>query len=158
MNRTTLLAGLASLLIAGSAGLALAQDNPAPPAPGTPPPAAAGTMTHGSWHRHMHGERGPHGRHGMHGRRAGAAFAVIGDLRQLEHLYMRSGKASQLPALYNEVLGKTQDPFVRDYAYRHLARAQMRPSNPDQAIATLRKSLDENLARLGKDTSAPARR
>jgi hypothetical protein len=29
--------------------------------------------------------------------------------------------------------------------YAHLARAQMRPANADQAIATLRKSLDENL-------------
>jgi hypothetical protein len=36
--------------------------------------------------------------------------------------------------------------MVRDYAYRHLARAQMQPQNTDAAIATMRKSLDESLA------------
>nr|WP_063573407.1 hypothetical protein [Luteibacter rhizovicinus] len=51
-----------------------------------------------------------------------------------------------MPALYNEVLAKSQNPRVRDYAYRHLARAQMQPTNVDAAISTLRKSLDENLA------------
>jgi len=57
-----------------------------------------------------------------------------------------SGRAKELPALYNEVLAKSQNPMVRDYAYRHLARAQMQPQNVDAAIATMRKSLDESLA------------
>lgn len=57
-----------------------------------------------------------------------------------------SGRSKELPALYNDVLAKSQNPMVRDYVYRHLARAQMQPQNPDAAIATMRKSLDENLA------------
>ena len=59
---------------------------------------------------------------------------------------MVSGRSKELPALYNDVLAKSQNPMVRDYVYRHLARAQMQPQNPDAAIATMRKSLDENLA------------
>jgi hypothetical protein len=57
-----------------------------------------------------------------------------------------TGRSKELPALYNDVLAKSQNPRVRDYAYRHLARAQMQPTNVDAAISTLRKSLDENLA------------
>ena len=71
---------------------------------------------------------------------------VIADLHALEKLYLISGRAKELPALYNEVLAKSQDPQVRTYVYHHLARAQAMPANPDQAIATLRKSLEENLA------------
>jgi uncharacterized coiled-coil protein SlyX len=39
---------------------------------------------------------------------------------------------------------------VRNYVYHRLARLQARPANVDQAIATLRKSLDENLANAAK--------
>ncbi|HEX7112156.1 MAG TPA: hypothetical protein VF216_06915, partial [Mizugakiibacter sp.] len=62
-------------------------------------------------------------------------------------------RAKDLPALYKDVLAKTRNPIVRTYAYRHLAHAQLKPANLDQAIATLKQSLDEDLARLDK---APA--
>jgi len=39
---------------------------------------------------------------------------------------------------------------VRDYVYKRLARLQAQPANVDQAIATLRKGLDENLANEAK--------
>lgn len=146
MERKTLIASAASLLLAGSAAFAFAQDA-APQAPAAPAarsaPAApdqgpkwghgpAGAQGHGGW--------GHHGRGGME--RGG----VIGDIRGLERLYIQSGRQKELPALYNEVLAKSQNPRVRDYAYRHLARAQMQPQNVDAAIATMRKSLDESLA------------
>lgn len=146
MERKTLIASAASLLLAGSAAFAFAQDA-APQAPAAPAarsaPAApdqgpkwghgpAGAQGHGGW--------GHHGRGGME--RGG----VIGDIRGLERLYIVSGRQKELPALYNEVLAKSQNPRVRDYAYRHLARAQMQPQNVDAAIATMRKSLDESLA------------
>ncbi|WP_036137337.1 hypothetical protein [Luteibacter sp. 9135] len=152
MQRKTLLASAASLLLAGSAAFAYAQDAApqAPPAPtarmAPPANAAQGPQGGPKWNKgddHGHADRGGWGRHG-HGGMENAG--VIGDLRSLERLYVSTGRQKELPALYNEVLAKSQNPMVRDYAYRHLARAQMQPQNVDAAIATLRKSLDENLA------------
>lgn len=156
MQRKTLLATTLALFVAGSASFALAQSNPpAPPAPaakaapGTP--AAKGPRGDGP------GFGGPgFGGPGFGGRGfggpgfGGPGSPVISDLRSLERLYVESGRAKELPALYNEVLGKSQDPQVRTYVYHQLARAQSLPANPDQAIATLRKSLDENLANEAK--------
>jgi|GEM_PF-432416 len=165
MQRKTLLASAASFLLAGSAAFAYAQDAtpaapaapsaraaaPAPPAPGQQQGPKWGRGGPGGEHGRggdhgpggdRDGDRGPWGHHG-HGPEQGG---VIGDLRSLERLYVMSGRAKDLPSLYNEVLAKSQNPRVRDYAYEHLARAQLAPANPDAAIATLRKSLDENLA------------
>jgi hypothetical protein len=150
MQRKTLIASAASLLIAGSTAFAFAQDA-APQAPSAPAARSAQPGAPGQgpkWGRDGHdGHDGGHGRGewGQHGRR-GEQGGVIGDLHSLERLYVLTGRSKELPALYNEVLAKSQNPRVRDYAYRHLARAQMQPANVDAAISTLRKSLDENLA------------
>jgi hypothetical protein len=93
---------------------------------------------------------------GMRSRReAGPVGAVIGTLRRIERLYRMQGKTRQIQALYESVLKRTQNPMVRRYAYEHLARAQLKPTGTDQAVATLRKSLDESLDRLNQ---ADARR
>ena len=145
MHRKTLLASALTVLLAGTASFAIAQ-NAATPAP----TAAAAQNTAGHRHdgRAMHGHMHRHGmqRHGFDNKRGG----VIGDLRQLERLYLESGRSKELTALYNDVLAKSQNPRVRDYVYRQLARLQARPTNVDQAIATLRKGLDENLANEAK--------
>ncbi|MFK4441252.1 hypothetical protein ABH944_001296 [Caballeronia udeis] len=99
------------------------------------PPAAAG-----------HADGWKHGHH--HGAGHLAARAAIHDLREIKHLYLETGRGNQLPAIYQDTLSKTQDPFVRNYAYQQLARAELRPADPDKAIATLRTSLNENLTRL----------
>jgi len=146
MHRKTLLASALAVLMAGSTAFVMAQDAP-PPAP----PAAAAHAPHG---KDMHaaarrddGDRGHDMRQrGFDGQRGG----VIGDLRGLERLYMQAGRSKELAALYNDVLAKSQDPRVRDYVYQHLARLQARPTNLDQAIATLRKGLDESLANEAK--------
>ena len=75
---------------------------------------------------------------------------VVGDLRELERLYLQSGRSKDMVAVYTDVLAKSQDPRVRDYVHHHLARLQAQPANVDQAIATLRKGLDENLANEAK--------
>ncbi|MDE2307187.1 MAG: hypothetical protein KGJ97_02715 [Xanthomonadaceae bacterium] len=142
MSHQTLLASVLAAVLAGSVTLAMAQDRPAPP----PAPAPHGMAMHGP---------ATHGgdRHAMRMDRfdfAGPRNSVIGDLHGLERLYILSGRSKDLAALYNEVLAKSQDPRVRDYAYRHLARLQARPANVDQAIATLRKGLDESLANEAK--------
>ena len=146
MHRKTLLASALTLLMAGSASFAIAQNAPA----ATPPAATTqGTTGHGHGAHGMrdHGKY-RHGmqRHGFNKDRGG----VIGDLRQLERLYLESGRSKELTAVYNDVLAKSQNPRVRNYVYHHLARLQARPANVDQAIATLRKGLDESLASEAK--------
>ncbi|CAH2912194.1 MAG: FIG00466447: hypothetical protein [uncultured Paraburkholderia sp.] len=80
----------------------------------------------------------------------GPGFAVVNDLEQLRRLYALSGRPGDIVALYHDVLNKTQDPMLRHYFYDSLAREQLRPANPDQAIATLRASLSEDLAAVNK--------
>jgi predicted negative regulator of RcsB-dependent stress response len=146
MHRKTLLASMLTVLMAGTASFAIAQNATAPA-----PTAAATHDTAGNRHdgrsmrdhgMHRHGMQ----RHGFDNKRDG----VIGDLRQLERLYMESGRSKELTALYNDVLAKSQNPRVRNYVYHRLARLQARPTNVDQAIATLRKGLDESLANEAK--------
>ena len=142
MSCKTLLASTLAALLAGSVTLVMAQDRPAPPsAPAPHGMAMRGPAAHGGYRHAMHMHR-----FGFEGPRS----SVIGDLHGLERLYMLSGRGKDLAALYNEVLAKSQDPHVRDYVYRHLARLQARPANVDQAIATLRKGLDESLANEAK--------
>ena len=107
-----------------------------------PPPAAA--QSHGE---PQHGDGPPpHGRMGP----MGLGFAVINDLEQLRRLYAMSGHQGEIIAVYHDVLNKTQDPMLRHYVYDSLAREQLKPANPDQAIATLRTSLSEDLAAANK--------
>jgi hypothetical protein len=151
MQRKTLLAAALALLVAGAASMVIAQDvapaaGPAKDAPGRP-----GPMGHDGMPGYMGGPDfdGPgrgFGRMGMDGPES----PVISDLAALERLYRESGRTKELPALYNDVLSKSQDPRVRTYVYHQLARVQSAPTNTDQAIATLRKSLDENLSNEAK--------
>jgi hypothetical protein len=148
MHRMTKLAAMAAFAIAGTTGLAFAaQDTtPPPPAPGAAAPAGA-PMMHGKGPG-GHGPADHDGRGGWGGRRGfgGQHDGVVGDLHALERLYLLQGKPRELIPLYNEVLAKSTNPRTRDYVFRALARAQAAPTNVDSAIATMRKSLDENLA------------
>jgi hypothetical protein len=102
-----------------------------------PPPAAM----------HDGGPRvdGPPGHGPMMGHPS-PAFAVINDLEQLRRLYALNGHEGEIVAVYHDVLNKTQDPMLRHYVHDSLAREQLKPANPEQAIATLRTSLAEDLA------------
>ena len=151
MQHKTLLASLLGLAITGSATFALAQDA-AKPAPTSAKPAAAQVHDVKTLRLHRDDFQGHdlagmgHRLRGMHGMHAGAGS----DLRALEALYADAGRSKELPALYNDVLAKTQDPALRTYVYHRLADLQAQPANIDQAVATLRKSLDENLANEAK--------
>jgi len=141
MQRKTLLASALVALLAGTATFAMAQNTPAPTA------APHATITKQA--RILPGDRDrDHGMagHRMHHQRSG----VIGDLRALERLYQQAGRGKEMAAVYNDVLARSRDPRVRDYVYQRLARLQAQPANVDQAIATLRKGLDENLANEAK--------
>lgn len=145
MHRKTLLASTLALLIAGSMSIAVAQTTPPPPA--AAPHAISGKDTM----RSAHGDRG-HDMHKNHADRQGGG--VIGNLRELGRLYMQSGRSKEMISVYNDVLAKSQEPRVRDYVYNRLAYLQAQPANVDQAIATLRKSLEENLANDAKMRAA----
>jgi hypothetical protein len=75
---------------------------------------------------------------------------VINDLEQLRRLYAMSGREGEIVAVYHDVLNKTQDPMLRHYVYDALAREQLKPADADQAIATLRTSLSEDLVSANK--------
>lgn len=113
------------------------------PANATVPSAQAATNDSGNTgrmaRREGHQQRGAHA--------APAVRATIVDLRAMDRLFRASGKTSALPGLYRDVLAKTHNPGIRNYVYMRLARLQSAPTNTDAAIATLRQSLDENLAR-----------
>lgn len=118
---------------------ASAQEAPAPHAAMQGEQRGDGPPPHGPM-EHGGPMMGPHG----------PGFAVINDLEQLRRLYALSGHPDDIVAVYHDVLNKTQDPLLRHYVYDSLAREQLRPANPAQAIATLRTSLAEDLAATNK--------
>ncbi|MFK4442401.1 hypothetical protein ABH944_002053 [Caballeronia udeis] len=82
-------------------------------------------------------------------------FAVINDLQHLQRLYDLNGRESEMREIYHDVLLKTQVPAIRQYVYEALARNLLRPANVDEAITTIRTSLNEDLSTLAKYRSAP---
>ena len=133
MASRILLAPALALLLASP--LAVSQETPPPvPAPQVQPAPRPG-------HAPMDHYRLRHRRMAR-----GTGMGAFADLHALERLYRTSGRGKELADVYNEVLAKSQNPRLRTYAYHRLARLQAQPANVDQAIATLRKSLSENLA------------
>ncbi|MEC5404324.1 hypothetical protein VOM14_01905 [Paraburkholderia sp. MPAMCS5] len=143
MSKKILGAALAAVLT--MAGMAAFADDALPP---PPPSRAQGDGPRGD------GPPGMHGPHGINGP-IGPGFAVINDLEQLRRLYALSGHPGEIVVVYHEVLNKTQDPLLRHYVYDSLAREQLKPANPEQAIATLRTSLSEDLAAASKPPHMP---
>lgn len=143
MRRPMIALALAALLVAGS-GIALFS---------LPEAQAAAEATTGpaAQESPRGGERGMrHGRRGgaFAARTGGPVQSTIRDLRALERLYLVDGRAKDIEGLYRDVLTRTQNPAVRQFAYGRIARNELRPANTGEAIATLRQSLDENLKRL----------
>ncbi len=133
MKQHLLNAAIAALL-AAAATSALAQGAPlAPPVPPEhmPPPPGAGFAP-------------PHG----------PRFAVVNDLEQLHRLYAMTGHDGEMIAVYHDVLNRTQDPMLRHFVYDALAREELKPAHPDQAIATLRTSLGEDIAEVNRAPQA----
>ena len=128
MKKAILSTALAALVTTA----AIAQD-------ASPPPPMDGLMGHGQPPR---GEGMPPPR--------GPGFAVINDLEQLRRLYAMTGRESEIIGVYHDVLTRTQDPMLRHFVYESLAREQLKPANPDQAIATLRTSLAEDIVEANR--------
>ncbi|WP_175148046.1 hypothetical protein [Paraburkholderia ultramafica] len=136
MKKATIFGAALTAILTVAATAALAQE-------AAPPPSAA-QMQRGD------GPPAPHGAMGSMMGPRGPGFAVINDLEQLRRLYAMSGHPGEIIAVYHDVLSKTQDPMLRHYIYDSLAREQLKPANPEQAIATLRTSLSEDLAAANK--------
>jgi hypothetical protein len=77
------------------------------------------------------------------------ALAAIADLLALERLYRTEHKPDAIRQLYTEVLGRTADPVVQNFAQRRLARLEFRQGNPKAAEELLKENLARNLARGG---------
>jgi hypothetical protein len=149
-----------NLLIAPALGLAAfsaAAIGPSPhPAdgPNPPPPPFEGVGIPGM--RPAGGGPGDHRFGGPGLDHPGPGGEVIHTAMEIEQLYRQEGKPREVIGLYQELLNKTQDPMVRNFAYNALAKAQSAPADPDKAIATLHQSLEENLQRLNAEKPEPA--
>lgn len=154
MKIPSLSAIVTAALLLGCTSVAMAQDAPPPPPMHAHDAATMHAPMYGP-HRH-YGDFQPRKHHApMHDQGFGAGAAVIGDLRQLQRLYTSEGKSGELIALYKDVLTRTRNQRVRNYVYDAMAKTQMRPTDSSAAIATLRKSLDENLAAMNKPRVRP---
>lgn len=149
MPRHALLVPALALLLASP--FLFAQEALPPPTPQAQPagpdhgPMDPGMMDHHMIEHRMMGDRMERMR-----MEHGPGMGAFADLHALERLYRDAGRDKELTGLYNDVLAKSQDPHLRTYVYHQLARLQARPANVDQVIATLRKSLSENLANEAK--------
>ncbi len=77
------------------------------------------------------------------------ARAAMAQLRWIERIYLRQNQPQAAQTLYRDVLERTQDPALRNFANVRLARlAAWQPRNLDAALAELKRGLDENLAQL----------
>ncbi len=74
--------------------------------------------------------------------------AVLKDLRRIDALYRREGLTGELPALYTDVLARTQNVAVTTVANARLQQLQTPKQDSAVTIATLRERLDGNLASL----------
>ncbi|WP_429500641.1 hypothetical protein ACQUFY_25580 (plasmid) [Robbsia andropogonis] len=77
----------------------------------------------------------------------GPAADVIGDLEKLQHIYAMTGRENEMLNVYQNVVDTSHDPVVRRFARDAIAHLQLRPSNPNQAIATLQTQLKEDIER-----------
>ena len=143
MRRPVLALALAALFAASGSAF-LATTTAAQAASNAPADMAAATdAPHAGPGR---GQR--HGRPGFAGRQAGPVAATMRDLRALERLYLLDGRGKDIEGLYRDVLARTQNPAIRQFAYGRIARNELKPADAGKAITTLRQSLDENLKRL----------
>lgn len=101
------------------------------------------------------GEGRGHGKHAQHGidrdvlRNASAEErAVLKDLRRIDAMYRREGLSSELPALYQDVLARTQNVTVTTVVNARLQRLLAPRADREETIAALRERVDANLATL----------
>jgi predicted negative regulator of RcsB-dependent stress response len=148
MNRNTVAAFMAGGVLAGAIAIGFgAHAAPAVPLEDAASLVGAAALAHPG---PSHGQRrGPMGRRAAMLRALeDPALATIVNLRALERIYRHEGRADDVEALYRDVLAKTDNATVRNFANLRLARIAMRGKDAKAAQETLQRNLQENLARL----------
>lgn len=128
--------------------IALAQNGPQGTGMPPPPPGAG---PHGPQGPGGPGPMGPHAP-------AGPAFAAMRTIDEIAHLYRVGGHPDNVLPFYRETLSQTRDPLLRHHLREAIAREELKPSDTNAAITTLRAQLSEDLAALPAPSSADAKR
>jgi hypothetical protein len=80
---------------------------------------------------------------------ADPALAAIQQMRIMERIYLRQEQPQAAEQMYREVLTRTDNTSIRNFANLRLARIKSwQPRNLDGALVELRRGLDENLSQL----------
>ncbi len=140
MKRLILAAACSTVLAIAAVAAHSTTARAATPATATTPTTTAADAAPQGW-RKGRGER-------LAALRNSPAFQTVRNLHELERLYLIDGRAQEIPAMYRDVLTRTENPAVRQFAYHRIARYDMKPADVTKSIATLRQSLDESLQRL----------
>lgn len=74
--------------------------------------------------------------------------AVVRSIMKLERIYMTQGRVNDITPLLTSVKSKTSNATITAFVDRQLERIAKRPTNPDQQIATLTQTLNDNIAKL----------
>lgn len=86
-----------------------------------------------------------------------ARMAALGDptrvamaqMRWIERIYLKQNQPDAAQAMYRDVLKRTNDPTLRNFANARLARvAAWQPRDLGAALAELKRGLDESLAQV----------
>jgi hypothetical protein len=155
-TKTAGLALVSTILLATAAAFAAtAPSQPANPPQNQPPPPGAER-----WNDEGRGRGGPGyhrfrgmGRDEMRQRRMAFRAAkdpsasVLLDLTSLEQMYRDNGREKDVPALYRDVLARTNDPVVRHLAGQRVAQLEWQNGNKDAAVEQMQKNLEADLKR-----------
>ena len=94
---------------------------------------------------------------GVRGERMRARLESLGDptrvamaqMRWIERIYLKRNQPDAAQAMYRDVLKRTNDPTLRNFANARLARvAAWQPRDLDAALVELKRGLDESLAQV----------
>ena len=77
------------------------------------------------------------------------ALAAMMQMRMIERIYLRQGQPDGAERMYRDVLKRTEDTRVRNFANMRLARVvSWEPRKLDESLVELKRGLDENLAKV----------
>lgn len=77
------------------------------------------------------------------------ALAAMVQMRMIERIHLRQNHADAAARMYRDVLTRTQDTRLRNFANMRLARVvAWQPRQLDETVVELQRGLDENLAQV----------
>lgn len=77
------------------------------------------------------------------------ALAAMVQMRMIERIHLRQSQPDAAAKMYRDVLARTQDTRVRNFASMRLARVvAWQPRDLGETLVELQRGLDENLAKV----------